>query len=181
MQRKHIQTIHRNPGAFECDKCARRFNTRFALHRHVKTHELGAEGIDHVDTSELGESSQTSLALSKMDSSVEQSTTATATEATPIFMSSTTTDDPLSAIQLHPIQLQTVQYSGGLGPVLGSVPVQAVGSLEESELVNETEEKSTAAGVGGVQALALSKLEHTLVQTGDGNFLYVTNITPQLS
>lgn len=37
-QRKHVLTIHMNPRAHQCDQCEKRFNTNYALRRHMKLH-----------------------------------------------------------------------------------------------------------------------------------------------
>ncbi|XP_013416985.1 putative mediator of RNA polymerase II transcription subunit 26 [Lingula anatina] len=39
VQRKHVETIHKNPRAFECGQCPKRFNTKYALLRHQRTHD----------------------------------------------------------------------------------------------------------------------------------------------
>lgn len=38
VHRKHVLSIHRNPRAYSCDSCPKKFNTLFALKRHQKTH-----------------------------------------------------------------------------------------------------------------------------------------------
>ncbi|XP_049804449.1 zinc finger protein 583-like [Schistocerca nitens] len=38
VQRKHILTIHHHPKAYSCLNCSRRFNTKYALRRHMKQH-----------------------------------------------------------------------------------------------------------------------------------------------
>lgn len=40
VHRKHVLSIHRNPRAYSCDSCPKRFNTLFALKRHQKTHMI---------------------------------------------------------------------------------------------------------------------------------------------
>lgn len=38
VQRKHILTIHHHPKAYSCLNCSRKFNTKYALRRHMKQH-----------------------------------------------------------------------------------------------------------------------------------------------
>ncbi|XP_054722703.1 zinc finger protein 154-like isoform X1 [Uloborus diversus] len=41
VHRKHVLSIHRNPRAYTCDACPRKFNTLYALKRHRKVHAGG--------------------------------------------------------------------------------------------------------------------------------------------
>ena len=39
VQLKHQQSIHFNPRSHKCSACNKDFNTKYALQRHVRTHE----------------------------------------------------------------------------------------------------------------------------------------------
>jgi KRAB domain-containing zinc finger protein len=37
--KRHVKQIHENPGSFECETCGKKFNRRFYLKYHQKTHD----------------------------------------------------------------------------------------------------------------------------------------------
>jgi len=46
VHRKHLLTIHTQPGAHVCHACGRLFNTSFAMKRHSRMHQLQMNSVD---------------------------------------------------------------------------------------------------------------------------------------
>ena len=46
VHRKHLSTIHTQPGAHACHACGRLFNTGLAMKRHSRMHQLQMSSVD---------------------------------------------------------------------------------------------------------------------------------------
>ncbi|XP_069110924.1 uncharacterized protein [Argopecten irradians] len=50
-QQKHMKSIHLNPRSFQCRDCTKSFNTKYALLRHARTHDIAIPNQVHQEIS----------------------------------------------------------------------------------------------------------------------------------